>query len=107
MNNTKDMKSQPKFIKQTPSVRRSCLKHQTNRRTETIEPARSSIGTGRVSFANGIPVDSKNPLTAQSTKDLIEKKSRSDTFAKKAKELQLAELNYFKDHARDKQPNDE
>jgi hypothetical protein len=28
-------------------------------------------------------------------------------FMKKAKELQLAEITYFKDHARDKEPIDE
>ena len=107
MNTIKNTKSQPKMIKQNAIVRRSCLKHQTNRRTENCETGRSSIGTGRVSFANGTTADSKMPLTSQSPKDLLEKKSRSDMFAKKAKELRSAELNYFKDHAQDKEPNDE
>jgi hypothetical protein len=81
-------------IKQT-NIHRSCLKRQ------------SDIGTGRVSFAQATLTDGKIVLTSQSQNDLIEKQRRSAVFAKKAKELQIAELNYFKDHARDKESIDE
>jgi hypothetical protein len=81
-------------IKQT-NHHRSCLKHQSN--------LAENGKTGRVSFLH----DGKLQIPSQSQLDLVEKKHRSATFAKKAKELQRAELNYFKDHAQDKEPNDE
>ena len=104
VNNRQNTQSIP--IKQT-NTHRSCLKHQPKRQSETIETGRTSIGTGRVSFAHATGSDGKILLPSQSQNNLIDKKHRSDVFAKKAKELQLAELTYFKDHARDKELIDE
>jgi len=89
-------------IKQ-PNTNRSCLKH---RQTDNGETGR--LSTGRVSFAySTLNNDGKILVPSQSQIDSIEKRHRSATFAKKAKEFQLAELTYFKDHARDKEPIDE
>ncbi len=90
--------NQIKMIKQS-NINRSCLKHQ--------QTDNGRLSTGRVSFAHSSLNDGKILAPSQSQIDSIEKKHRSDTFAKKAKELQLAELHYFKDHARDKEPIDE
>ena len=107
---------------------RSCLKHrpdeiyqhqhndQLNVSPEENETDRLSAGghhtTGRVSFAHAALND---PLFFQNSTvniqlnnpDVIERKRRSALFAKKARELRLAELHYFKDHARDVEPTDE
>jgi hypothetical protein len=89
-------------IKQT-NLHRSCLKTRTeDNHTETVR-----LSTYRVSFVHQNLNDGKILLTPQSQIDLGEKKRRSDMFMKKAKELQLAEITYFKDHARDKEPIDE
>ncbi len=87
-------------IKQTNHYR-SCLKN----RSEDNQTVR--LSTYRVSFVHPNLSDGKIHLTSQSQIDLGEKKLRSDMFIKKAKELQLAEITYFKDHARDKEPLDE
>ncbi|CAF1262366.1 unnamed protein product [Rotaria sp. Silwood1] len=95
-------------IKET-SIHRSCLKHRSNQQsnisTENVETHR--LSSGRVSFAQTPLNDGKILVKSQSQNDFVEKKRRSAIFAKKAKELQLAELTYFKDHARDKEPIDE
>jgi hypothetical protein len=87
------------------NIHRSCLKNRPNQQSDNGEIVR--LSTGRVSFAHATLYDGKILVTSQSQIDSIEKKCRSDTFAKKAKEFQLAELTYFKDHARDKEPIDE
>ncbi len=87
-------------IKQSDN-HRPCLKHQVT----DHPPDTGRLSSGRVSFAHANSTDGK--LFSPSPLDSVEKKHRSDTFAKKAKELQLAELTYFKDHARDKEPMDE
>lgn len=106
------------------SIHRSCLKHRPDgsyRREKNCQPSlshrddetgRLSSTSGRVSFVH--PALSNGQLLPESTSrqlrlnaDPLEKKRRSAIFAKKAKELRLAELNYFKDHARDMEPTDE
>lgn len=87
-------------IKQS-NIHRSCLKHRSNQQIDTGETGR--LSAGRVSFAH----NGKSLVPSQSQIDSIEKKRQSATFAKKARELRLAELTYFKDHARDKEPIDE
>ncbi|CAF1123277.1 unnamed protein product [Rotaria sordida] len=90
-------------IKQT-SIHRSCLKHRSNQQSNISSDNNEThrLSSGRVSFAQTPLNDGKILIN-----DFVEKKHQSAIFAKKAKEFQLAELNYFKDHARDKEPIDE
>ena len=109
------------------NTHRSCLKHRPDGsylRENNCQPSLSlqddetgrlssteGNTSGRVSFAR--PALSDTPLLPESTikvplpADPLEKKRRSAIFAKKAKELRLAELNYFRDHARDFEPTEE
>jgi hypothetical protein len=85
---------------------RPCLKHQPKVSPDNGETGR--LSTGRVSFAHAVVNDGKtSQVTSQPQNDSNDKKRRSAIFAKKAKDLQLAELTYFKDHARDAEPPDE
>lgn len=91
-------------IKQS-NIHRPCLKHKSNQQIENGETGR--LSSGRVSFAHPTVNDGKIPIPSQSQINSNEKNLRSATFAKKAEKLRLAELTYFKDHARDKEPIDE
>ncbi|CAF2758554.1 unnamed protein product [Rotaria sp. Silwood2] len=95
-------------IKET-SIHRSCLKHRSNQQSDISSKNGEThrLSSGRVSFAQTSLNNEKNLIKSQSQNDFLEEKRRSAIFAKKAKELQLAELNYFKDHARDKELIDE
>ena len=92
-------------IKQT-NLYRSCLKNRSSH-PQSDENQPSRLSTYRVSFDHSNLPDGKIHVKSQSQIDLNEKKRRSDMFVKKAREFQLAEINYFKDHARDKEPLDE
>ena len=92
-----------------PNSQRPCLKHQPKVSPEDGETGR--LSSGRVSFAHAVVNDGKtlqeSQVTSQPQNDSNDKKRGSAIFAKKAKDLQLAELTYFKDHARDAEPPDE
>jgi hypothetical protein len=104
---SKDMINEKSFpIKQTNHYR-SCLKANRSSHQQSNENQPVRLSTYRVSFVHSNLPDGKIHVTSQSQIDLNEKKHRSDMFVKKAREFQLAEISYFKDHARDKEPLDE
>ena len=112
-------------IKQT-NTHRSCLKHRPDgsyQRENNCQPitmpqddgtAGLSTGgntSGRVSFAHAPLSDGRisqeSTFTLPTNSERTEKQRRSIMFARKARELQLAEFTYFKEHARDIEPPDE
>ena len=107
----------------TTNHHRSCLKHrpdgvdqQQHHDPSHVSPQKDETGrlsagggggghptTGRVSFAHA----ALNDPSILNSPDVMEKSRRSALFAKKARELRLAELHYFKDHARDREAAEE